>query len=489
MTTTRPAIRRVAEPGLRPATVAAYAVGEPVVDVALIDADLEPVRRAQHDLESAREHGSVYGLTTGVGALRHLTVEEPVAEVEVGEPAERDSHALRLWRSHAAGLGPVLDEGLARAMMLVRLHQLLQGGSGASPELVTGLAHALAAGAAPRLRIYGGVGTGDLTVLAQVGLTLAGELPWSSGGIAPVPISEGDALPFMSSNALTATVGSVAVTGLGRLTRAAEQVAALTHLALRGSIEAYDARVHAGKDDPHAALVAARMRALLDGGASSSRVQDPFGLRALPQVHAALEETLERATLALASEIGAAAENPLATDGQALHHGQFLTQRLAVTLDAVRAAAVPVLTLSTARLGSLFDPQLTGLAPFLAAGPAGSSGLMVAEYVAADVLSRARGLAFAVTGSRTLVSLGLEEHASHSTQSAWSCRALLDLVPDVLACELLAAVRALRMLPDRIITPACADLFARADDALPDVRRDHVIGPELGLAADLVRSL
>ncbi len=484
-----PGVRRVAETGLRPDDVAAYAAGERTVSVVLSDADLEPVRRAQRDLESAREKGSVYGLTTGVGALRHLTVEEPVAAVEVGEPAHRDSHALRLWRSHAGGIGPVLDDGLARATMLVRLHQLLRGGSGAGPDLVVGLARALDVGAVPTLASYGGVGTGDLTVLAQLGLTLAGELPWRRGGIEPVTISDSDALPFMSSNALTVAVGSVAVSGLARLARAAEQVAALSHLALRGSVEAYDPRVHAGKDDPHAAGVAARMRAMLDGGDASSRVQDPFGLRALPQVHASIEETLGRAELALTSEIGAAAENPLAVDGVVLHHGQFLTQRLAVTLDAVRAAAVPVLTLSTARLGSLFDPQLTGLAPFLAAGPIGSSGLMVTEYVAADVLARARGLAGPVTSSRTLVSLGLEEHASHSTQSAWSTHALLDLIPDVLACELLAAVRCLRMLPERRITTACRALFDRADAALPDVRQDHVLGPELVVAADLVRSL
>lgn len=483
----------MADPGLRPADVAAYvaapAGGPGPVGTVLTDAHLAPVRRGQADLEQARENGTVYGLTTGVGALRHLTIEDPVAEVEVGEPAERDSHAMRLWRSHAGGVGPALDDGLARGTMLVRLHQLLRGGSGAGPDLVAGLAQALEVGALPDLRAWGGVGTGDLTVLAQLALTLAGELPWRSGALEPVLVAEGDALPFMSSNALTVTVGSVAVTGLARLARAAEQVAALSHLALRGSVEAYDARVHAAKDDPHAAGVAARMHDLLDGARAASRVQDPFGLRALPQVHAALEETLARAELALAAEIGAAAENPLAVDGQALHHGQFLTQRLAVTLDAVRAAAVPVLTLSTARLGSLFDPDLTGLPPFLAQGPVGSSGLMVTEYVAADVLSRARGLSWPVTGSRTLVSLGLEEHASHSTQSAWSSHALLDLVPEVLACELVAAVRCLRLTPDREITPACRDLFDAAAAALPDVRRDHVLGPELTAAAAFVRAL
>jgi histidine ammonia-lyase len=485
-----PRLRHVSEPGLSSADVAAYATDPTVVDVVLGTAHLDAVRRGQADLEAARAKGKVYGLTTGVGALRHLTIETEGPGIEVVDRGSAHNHAMRLWRSHAGGLGPVLDDGLARATMLVRLHQLLRGGSGVGPDLVVGLARALEADAVPSLHSYGGIGTGDLTVLAQLGLTLVGDLPWHSGTLDAVKIADGDALPFMSSNALTIAIGSVAITRLARLARAAEQVAALSHLGLRGSVEAYDPRVHDGKNDPHAGAVAARLWDLLEGGNPRSRVQDPFGLRALPQVQGPLEETLTRADLALTAEIGAAAENPLTVDGgEALHHGQFLTQRLAVILDAVRAATVPVLTLSTARLGSLLDPQLTDLPPFLAKGPVGSSGLMITEYLAADLLGRARALAWPVTGTRTQVSLGLEEHASHSTQSAWSCLALLEVVPDLLACELAAAVRCLRLAPERFITPACRDLFDQADMVLPDVRGDHVVGPELAAAADLVRRL
>ena len=131
--------------------------------------------------------------------------------------------------------------------------------------------------------------------------------------------------------------------------------------------------MHAAKDDPHSAAVAERLTALLAGPErESARLQDPFGLRAVPQVHGAWEEALVGAERALAAEIGAASENPLAVDGTALHHGQFVTQRLAAGLDAFRATAVPALTLSTARLAALLDPALTGLPAFLADGPAGS---------------------------------------------------------------------------------------------------------------------
>jgi histidine ammonia-lyase len=478
--------RHVAEAGLRPAAVAGYALspGTAGIEVSLVAFDgdaLAAVRQGHAALDAARAEGAVYGLTTGVGALRHVSVDEL-------EPSA-DSHALRLWRSHAGGFGPELDDGVARGTMLVRLHQLLRGGSGADPALVQALADALGAGAVPRLHTYGGVGTADLTALSELGLTLAGELPWRSGSAPAAPVSAGDALPFISSNALTATVGSLAVTGLATLARAAERTAALSHLALRGSLQPFDPRVHGAKDDPHAAAVAGRIAALLAGPVrESARLQDPFGLRTVPQVHAAWEEALEAAERALAAEIGAAGENPLAVDGTALHHGQFVTQRLAAGLDAVRAAAVPALTLSTARLAALLDPELTGLRAFLADGPAGSSGLMIVEYVAADLLARVRATATPVTGGRTVVSLGLEEHASHSTQAAWAGHDLLGLLPDLLACELVAAVRALRLDPDRVVDCPARELFARADAALPDVRQDHVVGPELEAAAELLRT-
>ena len=154
----------------------------------------------------------------------------------------------------------------------------------------------------------------------------------------------------------------------------------------------------------------------------------------------------------------------------------------------MRAAAVPALTLSTARLAALLDPELTGLAPFLADGPAGSSGLMIVEYVAADLLARVRAAATPVTGQRAVLSLGLEEHASHSTQAAWASHDLLGLLPDLLACELVTAVRALRLDPSRVADCPAGALFARADAALPDVRRDHVVGPELETAAALLRA-
>ncbi|WP_344003671.1 aromatic amino acid lyase [Nocardioides lentus] len=506
----------VTAPGLTPRMVATFAHGlahsdtVTAVDLTLDEQALAPAAAGHAGLRAARVAGAVYGLTTGVGALRHVAVARDAGVDLPGTPAPmtddvapggigvrpHGTHTLRLWRSHAAGLGPELDDATARATMLIRLHQLLKGSSGVNPELIRGLGEALAAGAVPSIRPLGAIGTSDLSGLAQLGLTLVGELPWRSvgqgGGVEPVMAGDGDGLPFLSSSAVTTAAGSLAARRLHGLSRTAEVIAALSHLALRGASEAYDARVHAGKDDPTAAAVAGRMRRLLglDDPAVArppSRLQDPFSLRALPQVHAPLQDALTTADRALAAEIGAAAENPLLVDVSALHHGQFHTQRLAAALDATRAAAYGVLGLSTARTSALLNPDLTGLRAFLADGPADSSGLMIVEYVAADLLARARGLTLPTSTGHAVVSLGLEEHASFSTQGAMATDDLSRLASDLLGVELLTAVRALRTDRARLADCPARELFELADDLLPDVAGDHVLGPGLRAAAQLVR--
>ena len=147
-------------------------------------------------------------------------------------------------------------------------------------------------------------------------------------------------------------------------------------------------------------------------------------------------------------EVDDSTENPLVVaDGTPLHHGGFVTARLSATLDALRQATYPVISLSAARLSALINPSLSGLPAFLASGPAGSSGVMILEYLAQDALARARILTTPVSTGHASVSLGLEEHASFSTQAVWASEQMVDLRPVVLGCELVAAVRALRMDP------------------------------------------
>ncbi len=460
--------------------LASWAVGGGPAPVELTDASVERIALAQRHLRMASRSGAVYGLTTGVGALRNVPTDIT--------PGDGTSHALRLWRSHATGVGEAYDDATARAAMAIRLHQITSGRSGVSAGLASALGEAIVSGAVPELHRLGSIGTGDLVPLAELGLTLVGERAWRSGSAPPAAVDDGDALPFMSSNAVTLATAVLVHARLALLSSAAEKVVALSAAALRASLQAYDPRVHAGRPDAAQQAVASRLMALLEPAEwAPARLQDPFALRTVPQVHAPFVDALVTTRHAVAVEVDDSTENPLvAADGTPLHHGGFVTARLSATLDALRQATYPVIALSASRLSALVNPSLTGLPPFLASGPAGSSGVMILEYLAQDALARARIVTSPVSTGHASVSLGLEEHASFSTQAAWACEQMVALAPVVLGCELLAAVRALRMDPDRLPRGPLRDVFERAAAALDEDRADRPLSDDLARAVRLV---
>ena len=448
--------------------------------VELTDAAVERITLAQHHLRQAGRSGAVYGLTTGVGALRHVPT-----DITDGDGS---SHTERLWRSHATGYGVTYDDATARAGMAIRLHQITSGRSGVSAGLASALGAAVATGAVPDLHRCGSIGTGDLVPLAQLGLTLVGERPWRHGEVAPAAVDDGDALPFMSSNALTLATAALVHQRLAMLSGAAEKVVALSATALRASLQAYDPRVHAGRPDAAQQEVASRLMALLASADwEPARLQDTFALRTVPQVHAPFVDALVTTRQAVLVEVDDSTENPLVPeDGTPLHHGGFVTARLSATLDALRQAMYPVMALSAARLSALVNPSLTGLPPFLASGPPGSSGVMILEYLAQDALARARIVASPVSTGHASVSLGLEEHASFSTQAAWACEQMVELAPMVFGCELLTAVRAIRMGRDQLPAGPLRDVYERCATVLGDDRSDRPLDVDLAAAARLV---
>ncbi|MBB5630710.1 aromatic amino acid ammonia-lyase [Sphaerisporangium krabiense] len=464
--------------------------------VALAGPGLDRARASHAAAREIAARRPVYGRTTGVGANRTEAV--PIAEL--------DLHGLRLLRSHAGGAGPREPDVHVRAMLAVRANQILAGGSGLRPAFAEALAEALNAGRLPEVRQVGAIGTGDLTALAETGLTLVGERPWAGGGEDPPPLvlEAGDALAFCSSGAMTIGQAALAWARIAPLLRAAQVVAALSLVAVDGSTEPYDAEVHAARPHRGAARVAAEMRRLLrvpgqaadretsaaQGlGGTRARVQDPFGYRCLPQVHGPAVEAAGELERVLTVEINAAAENPLlpAAGGTAHHHGGFHQAALGLALDHLRLALLQSAHLSAARLATLMDPAYTGLRPFLADGAPGASGAMILEYTATSALAGLREAAHPASLGHAVLSLGVEDHASFAPQSARHTLRAASAYRLVLACELVTAVRALRMrgvVPDPS-TPVGA-AFADAAWRLDPATEDRPLGADADAAAEVL---
>jgi histidine ammonia-lyase len=425
-----------------------------------------------------------YGRTTGVGANGMLPV----------DPG--NGHGLRLVRSHVGGAGEQVDGDVARGMLAVRINQLAVGGSGADPAWLEAAASALNQGLTPAFPVLGGIGTADLAGLAATALALIGERPWrgadgpvSRGLLAPA-VADADAPAFLSSNAMTIAHAALVHQDLTGLLDVGLEIAALSHLALSGSGQPYAEQVQAARSHPGQRATAARLRDLLgpDITRPAARVQDPYGLRALPQVHGPALEAFRTLDRVLSVELNAASENPLvdAAAGQVLHNGNFHGAYLAQALDGARLALCTAAALSPARLAALTDPRRTGLRPFLADGPEGSSGIMILEYSASAALAELRILAAPVSLGTAVLSHGAEEHAAFSPQAARAAAGMVARLRTLLGCELVAAIRALRQRDLRPAGPRLRALHDQCLDHLPADLSDRPLDTDIAAAEQVV---
>lgn len=501
----------------------------PVADVVrLADGTARPVpgieamKRVEQSWHVARElaaSGRVYGRSTGVGANRTEAVPTEAAA----------DHGLRLLRSHAGAIGEPLPAREVRAMLAVRANQLLAGGAGLRPTVVTALCEALEYGAYPLVHEFGSVGTGDIAALSQMGLALAGEHPWRGGhdghgghdgcdgrgghdgcdgcdgrsahggrAPAPQPLDNNDALALISSNALTLGQAALALHELRRLVSATEVVAALSLLAVDGSYEAFAEPVHAARRHTGSYAVAADMRAILGAperpGPPLGRIQDPYAFRCVPQIHGPARDAADTLENALAVEINAAAENPLIRPGTELdpipaayHHGGFYLAQIALALDHFRLSLVQTARLSTSRLSALNEPGFTRLRPFLADAEPASSGVMILEYAAGAALGDLRAYSAPASLGHAVLSRGVEEQASFASLAARQTLRVASAYRLVVGCELVAAVRALRqrgLRPEPGLPVGRA--FALAETVLDEAVIDRPLTDDVTAAAALL---
>ncbi len=356
--------------------------------------------------------------------------------------------ALELLRSHATSSGALRSAERVRAMLVIRLNQLAADGNGISPDVVDALAEMLVEDALPPVREGGSVGTADLAALATTALVLCGERASEPTLQQTVRFGAGDALTFMSSNAAVLADAALAVADLDQLARSAMVVAAMGFAAVHGNPEAFDPAVEVATPFPGSQLVCRTMRDLVDTAAAAApaRIQDPFGLRTFPQVHGALMDRLGFAEQVVTAMVNSPSENPIVSPRLGVaHHGAFHAAYLVQSFDALVLALAQSAQLSLARLTMLAEPSYTGMNPFLGDGTPAASGVMIVEYSAASALAELRALATPAGTQVVTLSRGVEEDASFATLAAQQALGAVSRFRAVLAAELVAALRCLRM--------------------------------------------
>ena len=372
-----------------------------------VEATRKIKRAHQYLLEKVRSGEVIYGVNTGFGLLSNVRIED----------RELEQLQVNLLRSHAVGTGEALPPERVRSMLLLRAATLIQGHSGVAQQTVQALIDLLNHDVIPWIPEQGSVGaSGDLSPLAHLALVLIGEgkaylngrlIPGAKAlrekGLKPIVLGPKEGLALINGTQFMAALAVHAVLEAEQLIRVANLSGAMTLEALRGTTTAFDARIHAVRPHPGQIEVAKNMRDLLGRPRKSEiarshegcgKVQDPYSLRCIPQVHGASLETLGFVRSVVEREINSVTDNPLVfpEDGDVLSGGNFHGQILALSMDFLAIALAEIASISEQRIEKLINPAISDLPAFLMKKSGINSGFMIVQVAAASIVSENKTL-------------------------------------------------------------------------------------------------
>jgi histidine ammonia-lyase len=469
---------------------------------------LAPSARASMELSrervvrAAASREPVYGVSTGFGALAGTRV----------APLRQPELQLALIRSHAAGMGPPVEDEVVRATMLLRARTLAMGLSGVRPAVAEVLIALLNAQITPVVPRYGSVGcSGDLAPLAHIALALVGEGEVTDAGgerkpamqalktakVKPLKLETKEGLSLINGTDGMLGMLALACADAERCFRTADITAAMSAEALLGTDRTFQEKLHEIRPHQGQVASASNLVSLMRGSAivashrhSQHAVQDSYSVRCSPQVAGAARDTLDFARRTAAVELESAVDNPVVLEsGDVESTGNFHGEPLAFAADFLAIAAAEVGAISERRLDRLLDPHRSeGLPPFLAEEPGVNSGLMVAQYTAAALVAENRRLAAPASVDSIPTSGMQEDHVSMGWGAALKLRAVLDNLIHILAVELMASSRALDLRAPLQPAPATAAVRDLVRRNVGGPGPDRFLAPDLAAAEALVRS-
>lgn len=443
---------------------------EDVADVALRERRVElselAVSRIQKShqflLEKVKTGETFYGINTGFGLMSNVRI----------PPEDVETLQYNLLRSHACGMGPALPDPYVRAMLLLRAGNLAIGNSGVSLALVEQILMLLNRGVVPYIPEQGSVGaSGDLAPLSHLALVLIGEgrarvKGQEVSGAQALQIADMKPLRLGPKEGLALINGTQFMTALGvlnlleaeRLCHLADLNGAMTLEALRGTSVAFEPEIHSVRPHPGQVKVAENLRKiLLSGGGKSEiakshegcgKVQDPYSLRCMPQVHGATRDTLVFVRQVLEREINSVTDNPLIfpESGKILSGGNFHGQIVAIAMDTLSIAMAEIASISEQRLEKLVNPAISDLPAFLTPKGGLNSGFMIVQVAAASIVSENKTLCHPASVDSIPTSADKEDHVSMGAWAARKAGMVVTNTKRVLILELLAAAQGIDFL-------------------------------------------
>ena len=480
-----------------------------LVSIARSDAKVNISQESLAAMQSSRDHVEelaasetpVYGISTGFGALANRHVSQEL----------RTQLQRSLIRSHAAGVGEPIEREVVRALMALRLKTLCSGKTGVRPIVATTMAAILNAGITPLVREFGSLGcSGDLAPLAHCALVLMGEgeavdshgvaKPASQllkdAGIEPVLLAEKEGLALINGTDGMLGMLILALEDLRMLLDSADVVAAMSVEGLLGTDKVFIPELHEPlRAHPGQAKSASIMLETLKGSGivashlhNDDRVQDAYSLRCAPQVSGAVRDTVDYAGIVAMRELRAVIDNPVVlADGRISSNGNFHGAPVAYVLDFLAIAVADLGSIAERRTDRALDKNRSaGLPPFLADDPGVDSGLMIAQYTQAALVSENKRLASPASVDSIPSSAMQEDHVSMGWSAARKLRKAVSNLTNIIAIELVTASRAIELRAPLTPSPASAKVIGALRKSVPGPGPDRYLSPELVAAGEFV---
>lgn len=441
-----------------------------------------------------------YGINTGFGFLSDVKIpQEKLAQLQVN-----------LIRSHACGVGNPCQPEIVRGLLILRAHTFLLGHSGVTRRAVEQVLAFLEHDILPLIPEKGSVGaSGDLAPLAHLALgfmgegnvMVAGKVMSADGalkqfGLAPYLPAAKEGLSFINGTHFMATVGAFACVEADILARNADVIACLSLEAIRGTLKAFDSRIHEVRKQPGQKIVAANIQRLFAGKdeimsshADCGKVQDPYSFRCIPQVHGAVRDVIAHVTKVVEGDLNSVTDNPLVFlqeqhDHDVISGGNFHGEPLAMAMDYLAIAAAEIASISERRTEKLTNPSQSGLPPFVTEDSGLNSGFMIPHVVAAALVSENKVLAHPASVDSIPTSADKEDHVSMGPIAARKARQIIANGLHVLAIEALTAAQGIDLLSPLKPAPALERVFQSIRGISHGMKLDRSLHGDIASIAD-----
>ena len=459
----------------------------------------EKIKKCQAFVEELVNKGeAIYGVTTGIGEFSRIKVSKE----------QSDLLQRNIVYSHAAGVGNHVAPEVVRAAMLCRANVMAQGITGVRLETAQTYIDMINKDVVPLVNEKGSVGTsGDLSPMSQIAEVAIGEgWAWFKGekmggakamkaaGLKPIVMTYKEGLGLINGSQMITGLSALLLYDAYRLFKVGQIASSMTVDALKGVMKAYDPRIHAIRPFKGQNLVAANMRKIMDGSEiladKSGKIQDGYSMRCTPQVLGPVQDMLVYARNQVEIEMNSGIDNPifLVEEKVFLTGGNFHAQPIAAVLDFLGIVFTFAGGLSERHTNRLMNPVLSSLPDFLVEGKGVNSGLMVAQYTAAALVSECKVFSHPACVDSISLSADQEDYVSMAPGAAFTFREILKNYANIITIEMMAAAQAFDFRAPKKPGKGTGAAYKEIRKVVTHLDKDRVLYPDIANIAELVNN-